>query len=425
MSYTKVGKNKYRIFVSDGTNLDGSRRRFSKTIETDLKGRDLERFLILQEMDFEDEIKKKDPKFHELAKGTFEAYSIFWTNYKVTHENLAPRTVEEYQKMLDNRILKLIRNKILEKLTNGDMLELMEEIKNSPAKTKTGKLSDKSIKHHHTLLKTMFNDAVKLNILEENPMDSIPIKTPKVILKDNYYDLEDIKKLLGLLPNEPIKYQLATLLALTVGFRRGELIALQWKHIDYKNMKIKIEQAGSYTKKEGAFIKDTKNEHSERTVAFPESVLDLFKQHEEYELMKRELVGEKWQGAKDHEDDFVFTQENGEIIFIGTIPKWFRKFIKKNNLKHITFHGLRHTNATILISKGTPVISIAKNLGHAKTSTTTDFYAHHLESVERKMANVFDDIIEENKEEKKKEIKTDKSTGSRGGSQRGNLRVVK
>lgn len=416
MSYTKVGPNKYRIFVSAGTNLDGSRRRFSKTITTDLKGRDLEKFLTLAEFDFEDEIKNKDPRFHKLAGGTFEAYSVYWINYKTTHENLAPKTRQEYQKLLDNRILKLIGHKTLEKITNGDMLELMEEIKNSPAKTKTGKLSDKSIKHHHTLLKTMFNDAVKLKILTENPMANIPVKTPKVILKDNYYDFENIKKLLNLLPNEPVKYQLATLLALTVGFRIGELVALQWKHIDYKNMKIKIEQAASYTKEEGSFIKSTKNESSERTVAFPESVLELFKQHEIYELMKKKLADENWKGSKQHEDDFVFTQENGEMIFIGTIPKWFRKLIKKHKLKHITFHGLRHTNATILISKGTPVISIAKNLGHAKTSTTTDFYSHHLESIERKMANVFENIIAENKTN---------NSGSRSGSRKRKLKIVK
>jgi hypothetical protein len=67
MSITKVDKNKYRIFISDGFNLDGSRRRFSKTVTTDLKGRDLEKFLMLQKFDFEDEVKGKDPKFGKLT----------------------------------------------------------------------------------------------------------------------------------------------------------------------------------------------------------------------------------------------------------------------------------------------------------------------------------------------------------------------
>jgi hypothetical protein len=67
MSVTKVDKNKYRIFISDGFNLDSSRKRFSKTVTSDLKGRNLEKFLMLQKFDFEDEVKKKDPKFGKLA----------------------------------------------------------------------------------------------------------------------------------------------------------------------------------------------------------------------------------------------------------------------------------------------------------------------------------------------------------------------
>lgn len=408
MSVTKVGKNKYRIFISDGFNLDGSRRRFSKTVTTDLKGRDLERFLMLEEFDFEDEVKKKDPKFQELAKGTFEEYSIWWIEYK----DLAAKTKQEYQKLLNTRILKYIGNKILEKLTAGDMIELMKAIENSPAQTKSGKLSSKTIKHYHTLLNTMFNDAVKLKILTENPMENVPVKTPKVQLKDNYYDLEDIEKLLDVLPNEPIKYQLATLIALSTGARIGEISALQWKHIDYDKMELTIEQSNCYTKEEGSFIKDTKNEYSERIVAFPSFLIDLFKTHEENELLRKEMLGNDWYYGKDnpHREDFVFTQENGKFIFVDSIPKWFRKLIKKYNLKHITFHGLRHTNTTVLINQGINIVSISHGLGHAKTSTTTNFYAHHIKSVERTMANTFDEIIK---------------SGTQSGTNSPDLKVVK
>ncbi|MGJ0845949.1 tyrosine-type recombinase/integrase [Tissierella praeacuta] len=408
MSYTKVDKNKYRIFISDGFNLDSSRRRFSKTITTDLKGRDLERFLMLAEFDFEDEVKKKDPKFQELAKGSFEEYSAWWLEYK----KLAPKTKQEYQKFLNTRILKYISNKILEKLTAGDMLELMKSIEDSPAKTKSGKLSSKTIKHYHTLLNTMFNDAIKLKILSENPMENVPVKAPKVQLKDNYYDLKDIKKLLDVLYDEPIKYQLATLIALSTGARIGEISALQWKHINYDKMEITIEQSNCYTKEEGSFIKDTKNEYSERTVAFPSFLIDLFKAHEENELLRKEILGNNWYYGKNstHEEDFIFTQENGKSIFVGSIPKWFRKLIKKHNLKHITFHGLRHTNTTVLINQGINIVSISHVLGHAKTSTTTNFYAHHIQSVERTMADTFDNILK---------------NGTKSGTDSPNLKIVK
>jgi integrase len=409
MSIVKVDKNKYRIFVSDGFNLDGSRRRFTKTVTTDLKGRDLERFLIMQEMEFEDEVKERDPQFHKLAKGTFEAYSVWWLEYKVTNDDISPKTKQEYQKFLDTRILKFIGNKTLDKLTNGDMLDLMKLIKESPARTKTGKLSEKSVKHYHTLLKTMFNDAIKLKILTENPMENVSVKTPRAKLKDNYYDFEDVKKLLDLLAREPLKYQLATLLGISTGMRIGELSALQWKHIDLQNMKIKIEQSNCYTEEKGSFIKDTKNTYSERTVAFPHTLINLILAHEENEIIKKEMLGDKWYyGNNPHEDDFVFTQENGKCIFVRTIPDWFGKFLKKHNLKHITFHGLRHTNATILINQGISVVNISNNLGHANTSTTTNYYAHHLESVERQMADIFDNML------KKSESGTKSGTNSQG-----------
>lgn len=196
MSYTKVGPGKYRIFISDGFNLDGSRRRFSKTVTTDLKGRDLERFLTLAEFDFEDEIKKKDPKFHKLAKGTFEAYANWWLDYK----EISDKTNEWYKGMLDTWILPYIGNKILEKLTTGDMLELMKIIKKTPSKRTKKPLSVRSVKHLHTLLVNIFNTAIELKILNENPVDGVPIKSPDTQLKDNYYDLDDINKLLEALP---------------------------------------------------------------------------------------------------------------------------------------------------------------------------------------------------------------------------------
>lgn len=409
MSISKVGDNKYRIFISDGFNLDGTRRRFTKTITTDLKGKDLKKFLTLKEIEFENEIKNKDPKFAKLSKGTFEQYSIWWLNYK---SDLAPKTKEEYQKLLNTRILKYIGKKTLEKITNSDMIELMQLIEDSPAKTKTGKLSPNSIKHYHTLLKIMFNDAVKLKIISENPMDNVPIKSSKAKLKDNYYDLEDIKQLLTLLKQEPIKYQLTTLIAITTGIRLGELTGLQWKHINYEKLEIKIEQANSYTKETGIVIKNTKNTHSERIVAFPKFLVPLLQEHEKNELLKKELLDDNWFYGKDndHLDDFVFTQQDGRVMFPSTPSKWFNKFIKKHGLKHITFHGLRHTNTTVLINKNIDIVSISKSLGHSKTSTTTDYYAHALESVERKMADTFDEILE---------------SGTQSGTQKPKLKVIK
>ncbi len=418
MSYIKIEEGKYRIFVSDGTNLDGSRRRHSKRVTTDLKGRDLERFLMLAEFDFEDEIRKKDPKFLELNKGTLENYSNWWINYKVDHDEIEATTKEFYTKRLNDRILPFAGKQILGDLTNSDMLELMKMIKESPAKTKSGKLSRKSIKHYHTVLSTMFNDAMKLKILTENPMENITVKAPPVKVKDNYWELNEIQKFLQLLfKHASIKHQLAMLLVMSIGNRAGELSALRWNRIDLQKMRVRMDEANAYTVETGPYIKDTKNETSERTVAFPPILVNLFLEHRENERLKKELAGDSWLGHEDPEEDFVFTQDKGKAMFVGSLPKWFRKFIKRHGLKHITFHGLRHTNSTVLIGKGINVVSVSHNLGHARPSTTTDLYSHHLESVEETMANIFEEIIVENQ--------NNNATGSGSGSGEGNLRLVK
>lgn len=416
MSYTKVDKNKYRIFISAGSNLDKSRRRYSKTVTTDLTGRDLKRFLMEEEFTFEDEVRKKDPKFQNLAKGTLEEYSNWWLDYKVEHEGLEATTKYFYQKMLKNRIIPFAGGQILEKLTNADMLELMKMIKESPAKNKEGKLSAKSIKHHHTLLSVMFNDAVNHKILAENPMNNITVKAPKVkVKKENVYNFDDIKILLEKIEEyASIKHQLAVLLTMSLGNRGGELTAIRWKNVDMQNMRIEIDESNAYTPEVGSYIKDTKNESSERTVAFPPILVNLFLQHEQNELVKREHLDTEWQGSLTHEEDFIFTQANGKAMFVGSIPKWFMKFVRRHELKHITFHGLRHTNATILMAKNINVVSISHGLGHARTSTTTDLYSHHLQSVEEVMANVFEELITENKQ-----------SGSQSGSEAVKLRVVK
>ncbi|WP_353097698.1 site-specific integrase [Tissierella praeacuta] len=417
MSYTKVDKDKYRIFISDGFNLDGSRRRFSKTITTDLKGRDLEKFLFLQEMEFEEEIKKKDPKFHLLAKGTFEAYSVWWLGYK----KLEDKTRDNYQNFLDLRILPLIGKKILDKITTGDMLELMNIIETAPSEKTKKPLSTKSVKHYHTLLKTMFSDAITLKIINDNPMENVPVKTPKAQLKDNYYTLEDINSLLKILPTAPIRYQLAILLTISTGIRLGELSGLQWRHIDVNNNILIIEQANSYAAKKSK-IKDTKTDSSVRKISFPSFLIDLIEEHRENEKLKKELLGDQWfYEENEHENDFVFTQKNGKVIFKDTISDWFRKFIENNELKKITFHGLRHTSTTVLITSGINVKNVSNRLGHSRASTTTDFYAHALETVDKESADIFNDIFskKEDEEEDKEE------SGTEGGTRVPYLRVVK
>ena len=78
------------------------------------------------------------------------------------------------------------------------------------------------------------------------------------------------------------------------------------------------------------------------------------------------------------ETDRLFTAWNGSPMRPDSISEWFGKFIKMNNLPHITFHGLRHTNVSLLIADGVDIRTIATRLGHTNPTTTLNVYSHML-----------------------------------------------
>jgi integrase len=205
------------------------------------------------------------------------------------------------------------------------------------------------------------------------------------------------------------------LLALSTGLRRGEMFGLQWKHINLETKTVKVEQASQYIPKIGTFLKEPKNEGSKRIITISDNIASLLKQHKAKQLAKRlklggtEKTGGKWKGAEEPENDFVFTTWNGEPAQPDSINKWLNKFVKANELPHLTPHGFRHMAATYLITAGVDLRTVAGKLGHANSATTQLVYSHLLKSAEEETANKLETFIqqatEKAKENQKKQAK--------------------
>ena len=80
-------------------------------------------------------------------------------------------------------------------------------------------------------------------------------------------------------------------------------------------------------------------------------------------------------------------------MYPDSLTKWFSKFLKRNNLRKVTLHSLRHTNATIMIAEGTDIRTVSNRLGHAQTSTTLNIYTHALKSKDEQAAEVLDNVL--------------------------------
>lgn len=394
-SIEKRGKDKYRLTVSIGSGEN--RKRYRRTVECKTKTqaeKELAKFVAEIEGD----------NFIEPSKVTFEAFTQKWLENYV-RPNLAPKTVYEYERLLDLRILPTFKDMQLNKIKPIHIMEFYKLLQRGDMRRdgQKGKISNSTIMHYHRLLRKMFNDAIKWQLITDNPVNRIDPPKPKKPRTD-YYDEEEIKELLEALKEEDVKYQAAVMITISAGLRIGELMGLKWKHIDFKNSTIEIEQASQYLPGEGTFTKDPKNESSNRIISMPRPTMRILKIHETNEKEKMLKCGELWEGGN-FKDSFILTQWNGNPMYPGTPSKWFSNFIKRKGLKKITFHQLRHTSATMLIHAGLNIRALSARLGHSNTSTTLNIYSHALKSADEVAAEKMENIMFGDEENESKNAK--------------------
>ena len=170
--------------------------------------------------------------------------------------------------------------------------------------------------------------------------------------------------------------------------RRGEVLGLEWSDIDFNNGFVHITKASQYTSEKGIFIKNPKTQSSIREVGIPDIVINMLKKYRTWYEAEKEKCGNLWINS-----NRLFVTWNGSPMHPDTVTDWFRSFIEKNNLPKITFHGLRHTNATLLISKNVDVAVVASRLGHAQITTTLNFYVHPVQSHNKEAGKVLEKML--------------------------------
>lgn len=402
-SIEKRGKDSYRLVVSGGIGPDGKRKKYTKTVNIDGKT-EPERQRKAQV-----ELAKmittiNNNTFVEPSKLTFNDFIQKWLK-EYAEKNLAPKTLFRYKQMLNSRIIPALGHIKLNKLKPIHFVEFYNNLQENGIRNdkKPGGLSPLTIKHHHRLIHTILETAVKWQLLLYNPADKVtPPKVPKKEAK--YLEENDIKLLLNAinsLNKENLKYKVAIYITISGGLRLGELMGLKWENINFKKNLISIVRSNQYLPHKGTFSKSTKNESSERTITLPKEVMVLLKKYKIYQNEKRLKCGSKWNNT-----NFIFTQWNGIPMNPYTVSSWFHKFLIKNNLKKVTFHQLRHTSASILINEGVNIKEVSKRLGHSNASTTLNIYSHVLKSADKVAANAIEKVMFKSKKKKSKKIST-------------------
>ncbi len=389
-SIEKRGKNSYRLTVSEGFDLNGKPMIHRKTVHGNKKDAEVELAKFVTEVQNGLVIDGKSLKFSEFTE-------IWKRDYG--SKELAPSTYKRYCRMLETRLLPYFGHFYINKIRPTDIMkfydllekdtQLVRKKGNNGTKTKKP-LSGKTILEHHRLLRAMLHRAVYWQLIVSNPAERVQAPRAKKP-KRRSYDDEQTKILLEnleLLPNEDTKYKVAIILTVFTGVRLGELMGLEWQDVDFKNGILSINRSSQYLADMGVFTKVPKTESSIREIAIPEFIISLLEEYKLWYEEQKSIYGELWMNS-----DRLFVQADGKPMHPSTISKWFVKYVGQIGLPVINFHGLRHTNASLLVAQNIDIAVISARLGHAQISTTLDFYVHPLLSHNRKAGYALENLL--------------------------------
>lgn len=248
-------------------------------------------------------------------------------------------------------------------------------------------LSNKTILHYHRLISSMLHTAVMWQLIPANPAERV--QPPKVGRQDALFlDDKQSIRLLELLAEEPMPYRTAITVLLFTGMRRGELLGLKWPDIRFENSTICIDHTLLYLPNKGLFEDDTKTTGSRRVIKAPQSAMLALQAYQAWQTRQRMQLGSAW-----GDSPYMFTTLEGQTMRPDTLTNWFHSFIQRTDLPPIHLHSLRHTNATLQIANGVPLTTVAGNLGHADSATTTKIYAHAIQSAAAASAQMMDDLL--------------------------------
>lgn len=362
---SKDGRTRFQIIVESDIDVEtGKRNRLYRTIDGSKK--DAEK--VMREM-----IGQIDNQtFIKDSKVTLKAFLLEWLNVYI-RPHKSPTTVQGYVFQVEKYLVPALGNKKLQDLKAIDIQKFYNQLQENS--TLTGKpLSPKYIKNIHMNLQGALEKAVEQGVIPKNPAKLVQL--PKVKkYRAEVYSMDEIQKLFQLVKGTDL--ELAVHILLSLGLRRGELLALRWKAIDFDKGIISVQE--NLVKAQGQlYYKDPKSESGKRDIGVSDSLLAMLK------AAKAKYLENKVRYGKDFEDnDLVVCQPNGKPYTPDGFSQKIRRFLRQHGFKQIRLHDFRHSNGTAMLKMGISAKVAQKRLGHADYGTTMNIYSHVLDDIEK------------------------------------------
>ena len=309
-------------------------------------------------------------------KYTFQQiYELFLVEHKNTVKPGTYATTVRYAKL---HILPKIANKKIDSFTVLDCQKLVNQWAEY----------FNSAKYPKGITQQVFDYAIKMNIITDNPMRKVKLPKTKGTVNEvnKFYSTDELKHFFDCVKDYGNMKYLAffRLLAFT-GMRKGEALALNWSDIDFNKKEVHITKGVVLDENEIPIISTTKTKKSVRTVSLDDASLAILKKWKIEQA--KELMSIGINSLNKHQ--LLFTYDANKLYRPSYSNCWLEQIINKYNLKKITMHGFRHSHCSLLFEMKTPIQVVQERLGHSNIKTTMDIYTHVTEKQRDEVADNF------------------------------------
>lgn len=343
MAISRRSKNKWQVRIFLGRDSSGKRLFHTKTI-TGLK-RDAEQY----ENDYKHKLSER---YARPGSFTFnKLVNMYISDYCFTA--LSEKTQRNYQRHLKTAAA-IIGDVKIDEIRPITISRLLRQLPPQIVSSNTAAL-------FFRVIKVLFNYAVRMELIEKNPMSSLT--APKKERKEFQFLEEDEIKLFLKVCDSDRKYAVLAF-AILSGARPEEYTALTWDKVNFIKDAVKIEQTSCFGK---IRPNKAKTDKSLREINMPPA------------FMKKLQSLQKWQKDKSvfNPLNLVFPSVQGKILTGDALRKRLAEVLRKAHIsKKLRVYDLRHTHATFLMSRLGDPKAVADRLGHANASMTLNIYCH-------------------------------------------------
>jgi integrase len=292
---------------------------------------------------------------------TLSAYLDRWLNGSAKG-SVKPSTFEGYERMIRNHIKPALGHKKLKVLAPNHVQYFYQQ------KLDAG-LAPGTVRLMHGVLHRALEQAVKWGAVPRNVCKATtpPRPNPGEIRP---LDAEQARRILE--ASRENRLEALYVIAVTAGLRIGELLGLKWTDIDLDAGTLRLRRTRSQART-GPTFTAPKNGKG-RSIRLTQRAVEALRAHKAAQNAERLKLGELWT-----DNDLVFCTTAGRPLdFRNLATASFKPLLKKAGLPDIRFHDLRHTCATLLLSRGHHPKLVQELLGHASVAMTLDRYSHVL-----------------------------------------------